>query len=74
MGTLKQVEETVVCHAGRSTAQMWVWRKHEKYAKQELYPFAHPCGRGVQFCVQNKSKTTILEKFQDYHRTQLAEF
>ena len=31
----------MVCHARRSTTQMWVWRKHEKCAKRQLYPFAH---------------------------------
>ena len=57
LGTLKQAEETVVCHAGRSTAQMWVWRKHEKCAKQQLYPFARS-EEVSNFCVPNKSKTT----------------
>ena len=61
LGTLKQVEETVVCHAGRSTAQMWVWRKHEKCAKQQLCPFAR-AEEVSNFCVQNKSKTTYPRK------------
>ena len=55
------MEETVVCHAGRSTAQMWVWRKHEKCAKQKLYPFAR-AEEVSNICVQNKSKTTYPRK------------
>ena len=39
LDSFKQGIETVVCKAGRSIVQSWVWRKHEKYS---FSPCPHP--------------------------------
>ena len=69
LDTLKHVEETVVCHAGRSTAQLWVWRKHEKCAKRQLYPFAHTLAQSLQLV---KDLRHLLGTLQAAHEDALG--